>query len=285
MNGQFGALRAAALWREGFRCALTNLLQSLTPYQRTQVFRLMLCPVDLWRYHEFAAVLQHYRGEERVLDLGSPKVLAQYLARRHGARVMTTDIVPTLAEECRLYGRASGAGSLEAHFADATALPYADGAIPFAYSVSVIEHIPDSGDTAAACEVARVLPPGGRAVITVPVGPQADEIWQNRDPFGKQPVSPEGKVFFCRIYDKDALYSRIIVPSGLHVVGLQYWQVDRESWYQRYQQRTDRPRTVASIITKLIDPYWAARSVRGLPPEAEGVSARGVAAIALEKRT
>ena len=52
--------------------------------------------------------------------------------------------------------------------ADACRLPLADGSVDAVVSANLLEHVPD--DRRALREMARVLRPGGRAVIVVPAG-------------------------------------------------------------------------------------------------------------------
>src|SRR5207302_4567639 len=52
--------------------------------------------------------------------------------------------------------------------ADACALPLADASVDVAVSANLLEHVPD--DRRALAESFRILRPGGRAVIVVPVG-------------------------------------------------------------------------------------------------------------------
>ena len=51
---------------------------------------------------------------------------------------------------------------------DGRKLSYPDDSFDAAFSVSVIEHIPDQGDTAAVRELLRVVKPGGVVIITTP---------------------------------------------------------------------------------------------------------------------
>ena len=55
-------------------------------------------------------------------------------------------------------------------YASATQLPLADGVVDGLVALNLLEHLPD--DVAALAEFARVLRPGGRAVVVVPSNPQ-----------------------------------------------------------------------------------------------------------------
>lgn len=277
------AIPARRLWWEGFRCGLVNLfaVPSLTRLRHT--VRLLLCPVDLWRYHEYRAVLGAYRGEREVLDVASPKLMALVLARWYGARVVATDIVDRIITECTLCQRATPEETILPGIFDATCMPLADESFSFVYSVSVLEHIADDGDARAAAEIARVLKPGGRTVITVPLVPMAREIWLDWDPCGRQARDAAGKTFFCRLYDWEGLHNRIVKPSGLHVKGVCAWSETRDGWYEWYNRCTRRPASIRSILTKLLDVYWAAarlEQVSSTPPEPSG---HAVVALTLEK--
>jgi SAM-dependent methyltransferase len=251
-------------------------------YALKQALRLLLCPVDMWRYHEFHAVLRAYNGEKRALDLGSPKLLARVLATRCGARVTATDIVECLDHEVALFGRKLRRGALEAEFADATDLQYADSAFPFIYSVSVIEHIPDDGDTRAAAEIGRVLQKGGTAVMTIPVAPGLFNIWVDADPYGKQPRDASGRVFFSRVYDWPGLESRIVKATGLRLVEATAWQERTPGWYDRYSRRCASPASPGAIATKLVDWHWARTQIEFVS-HPSAITRRGVAVLRFVK--
>lgn len=263
----------AVLWWAGIQCGLQSILYGRSSFAFRHGLRLLFCPVDLWRYHEFREVLDIYHGETPVLDIGSPKLLAVGLARWFGVHVVSTDIVDEVGEECGLYGRLARPGAIEPRQCDARSLPFEDEAFPFAYSVSVLEHIADDGDTAAIREIARILAPGGRAVITVPLVPMSCDRWVDADPYGRQARNTEGKVFFSRYYDWASLYSRIVQPAGLSLLHTHVWQERNPGWYEQYCARTAHPASPVSILTKLVDPVWSTRSivpVEGVPPKLTG---------------
>ncbi len=84
-------------------------------------------------------------------------------------------------------GRVRGVDGLVAAVAER--LPFADGAFDVVFSNEVLEHVED--DRAACREIARVLRPGGRAVIFVPNRLYPFEThgiyWRGRYHFGNKP--------------------------------------------------------------------------------------------------
>ena len=86
------------------------------------------------------------------------------------------------------------------------------------FSLSVLEHIPDDGDSACVTEIARVLVPGGECYLTVPFWPQSRSDYVDDDAvyWTKHSVAAgDGKVFYQRRYSEDDLFERLIRPSGL----------------------------------------------------------------------
>lgn len=213
-----------SVWLHGLRIGLCTLRREPLLALRRLVF-----PVSYWRTAEFAYVLQGIPPTPgaRVLDLGSPKDLSVVLARQRGQRVVATDI---LLDSVRLglryawaQGRAgSGSGRVEFHVADGRRLPYPDNAFDHAFSVSVLEHIPDDGDKQAVSELSRVVRPGGRIVVTVPFDKVYRETWVDRDVYERERVGQQ-PVFWQRHYDEAALGGRLIAPSRADVVALSFW--------------------------------------------------------------
>lgn len=90
---------------------------------------------------------------------------------------------------------------------------------------ATIEHIPD--DQSAVREMARILKPGGLLVITTPFGPSYSQ--KAHLPHRK---GPDGKWFgdLGRIYCRHTLFSRIIEPSGLRLVGESDISLEHSRW-------------------------------------------------------
>jgi SAM-dependent methyltransferase len=147
--------------------------------QRSPTARAILRAVDAWgvgRYEQTAAELApvsevavgalRLRGGERVLDVACGTGNAALLAQRAGAVVTGIDASPRLLQVAR--DRVAGADFVEG---DAARMPFDDASFDAAVSVfGVIFAHP--GEQAAA-QIARVVRPGGRVVITAwpPRGP------------------------------------------------------------------------------------------------------------------
>ena len=192
------------LYGTSVRLGLAYLLRH--GYLREAVIRVVV-PMDPSRYLELPAVRDALaaRPGERVLDLASPKLLAVVLARE-GVDVTSVDAFPEEVERWRALTH--GLPRLRLEQADGRALPYRDASFDHAYSVSVLEHIPDDGDCAALGELARVVKPGGRVVLTLPYAARGRDEFRARALYGSA-GGGDDRVFFQRWYD-DARVQRLL---------------------------------------------------------------------------
>ena len=186
-------------------------------------------PVSYWRSREFAYVWRQLSCPPgaRVLDVGSPKDLACMLARHRGYDVVSTDILPKEVELSRRYAAAQGLagegpGKIRSEVQDGRALTYADASFDAAYSVSVLEHIPDRGDSAALRELVRVVKPGGLVVVTTPYDRRYRETFVNGPVYERRQIGSE-PVFFERHYDDASLSERLLAATTARIADLQYW--------------------------------------------------------------
>ena len=113
-------------------------------YLREAVIRVVV-PLDPSRYLELPETMRELaaRPGERVLDLASPKLLAVALARS-GAEVVSVDQLESEIESWRKL--TAGEPRLRLEVGDGRALTFEDASFDGAYSVSVLEHIPEPGD-------------------------------------------------------------------------------------------------------------------------------------------
>jgi SAM-dependent methyltransferase len=193
-----------------------------------RALRYAVVPVNFWRSVEYRLALEEGRFApgERVLDVGSPKLLSLWVADRLGAEVVATDIEPYFMEEYELLRRARRvpAERLRLAVEDGRRLSFDDASFDRVYSLSVLEHIPDGGDSECVRELARVLAPGGRCVLTVPFWPTSRVDWREPDFYwsGASVDDATGRVFYQRRYSEADLRERLIEPSGLRLAGLRF---------------------------------------------------------------
>lgn len=162
-------------------------------------------PLDPSRFLELPHVLRELAAQpgQKVLDLASPKLAAVALARS-GVRVVSVDqLEREVITWSDLAGGEPGVRFLQE---DGRALSFPDGSFDHAYSISVLEHIPDDGDKEALCELARVVRPSGRVVLTMPYADTYREDWRDRPVYGDGAPDAHGeRHFFERWYDSETL--------------------------------------------------------------------------------
>jgi len=133
------------------------------------------------RLIEMPWVLTRYAGERRVVDIGYANAAPAYIeALVTAAPGEVIGLDPVVAE---FPGVRPVTGDLRA-------LPFDDESVDVLLCVSTIEHVgrdnrvygsgeerDEAGIPEALREIARVLAPGGRALLTVPTGAQEDHGW------------------------------------------------------------------------------------------------------------
>ena len=195
------------------RLGLAHLLRH--GYLREAVIRVVV-PLDPSRYLELPAVyaaLAAHPGQH-VLDLASPKLLAVALARE-GVNITSVDAFEEEIERWRTLTR--GLRRLSFERADGRALPFATGNFDHAYSVSVLEHIPGDGDRAALAELARVVRPGGRVLLTLPYAEHGWDEFRDRSLYGAESANPD-RAFFQRWYDEHRVERLLGAAPGLRLL-------------------------------------------------------------------
>lgn len=159
-------------------------------------------------YPLVSRLLQVSPGQE-LLDVGAGRRadFARLMAQR-GVQVTAIDEREDVGADVRPQD------GLRVLRADARRLSFDGGSFDRVAAISTIEHI-ENDEPAAMRELARVLAPGGRLVVTVPYNPlKRAELFSRDGVYGRTGE----RVFFAHIYDDEALEERIVRPTGLRVV-------------------------------------------------------------------
>lgn len=191
--------------------------------------RHLIIPVSYWRSTEFGLTMKYgdFRSTDTILDIGSPKLLSLYLAKTLGAEVHSTDIDDYFFAEYQTLRSLENLSAAKFHIGveDGRKLGYPDASFEKVFSISVIEHIPDHGDSECLREITRVLKPGGRCMLTVPFSPESRDQYRKGADFYWSSASTsveDGSAFFQRRYSERDLRERLIDPSGLALKQLLY---------------------------------------------------------------
>jgi len=134
-------------------------------------------------------------------------------ASRQGAHAYGVDISePTLVQAHTAFPSASGRRSLRSAVGDVRDLPFTDDSFDAIYSMGTIEHFDET--ERAVSEIARVLRPGGRAIVGVP---------NRHDPFLRPIFASALQTLGLYGYGFEKSYSRrslrmMLEQAGLNVV-------------------------------------------------------------------
>ena len=171
-----------------------------------------------------AASTRYYAENER-------RLFAEFLAPLDGLKILKTDLWDE-AKNTRILSWASArgaeaygvdisaptivqaraafpAGALRCAVADVRDLPFRDGSFDAIYSMGTIEHFDET--ERAVAEMARVLKPGGRAIIGVP---------NRRDPFLRPLLVAVMQALGVYAYGVEKSYSRRALSQMLEAAGL-----------------------------------------------------------------
>ncbi|WP_141580780.1 bifunctional 2-polyprenyl-6-hydroxyphenol methylase/3-demethylubiquinol 3-O-methyltransferase UbiG [Actinomadura sp. WMMA1423] len=118
---------------------------------------------DNWWYRErreiLSAELLRFSVPGTAVDIGAASGACCRVLADHGWSATAIDLSPDAVALARTRG-------VEAYEGDARYLPLPESGYDLALALDVLEHVED--DTRAAAEIARVLRPGGTALVSVP---------------------------------------------------------------------------------------------------------------------
>lgn len=216
--------------------------------------------LDYVRCLEFPLVYNLLQLEPgmKVLDAGSrTSVFPLFITQHNDVEMHATDLDPEIDGLSQLAAKLPNPkGKLVVKQADLRKLPYDDNTFDRITVISVIEHVPDPGDTEGARDLARVLKPGGKLIITVPFG------MTDRDFFMNQTVYSEDfkgdPVFFQRHYTPETFEQRLIEPTGLKVEQRAYFGEAGYPFFNRFWVLPSWIRPIKALYAWL-SPFFAGK--------------------------
>ncbi len=240
-------------------------------------WRWIIRGIEYTRCLEYPLVLDAASLEDgmRVLDVGAApfSILPLYLAASGRYQLHAIDIAPYISKLSTYSYQLAPKTPVRVSRQDARTLGFRSAAFDRVLAVSTLEHIPGPGDTSAIREIARVLAPGGRAIVSVPYAPLARDEYT--DETAATPIEVDAglkalirrstgrQVFFQRRYDDSSVIERLIVPSGLRLAEMRFFGefplAIRYWWWKR-------PPAV-KVLTNWVSPILAGLFLRPLPAE------------------
>lgn len=237
---------------------------------------LSVTPVHCTRYFEFAAAWrmlrmadmmksvhkgghQVYRGKDatsvdnsgeiplpdtlRCLDVSSPCQFSAYvLAHLEMTHVcmVNPDLSDLKKSGLMLECLGNPAKRCEQLTAYAGELPWPDVSFDLAWSISVVEHIPEPFDMAAVGDIWRVIKPGGLLFLSFPVSRTGAKEFRDQNQYGLQKYvekTQRAEYFFQRIYSRDEMKARILnVMPESSVVEMEIWGESIPGLFRRYEK-------------------------------------------------
>ncbi len=207
-----------------------------------EAFNLALTPVSIVRYFEFdycAKALFPLPNGSKVLDVSSPYLFGFYASGNFDINYKyinpdkrDTENVRSMADFLPVKG------TFKTFVEDATNLDYADNSFDNILSISVIEHINGTGDSAAIKELWRVLKPGGKLVLTFPIKKEFFEEYRSNNVYELDSHSKDGKYFFQRFYDEEAIQKRLLNQiSDYAIASKNVFGEKRKGFFEEYEGR------------------------------------------------
>jgi SAM-dependent methyltransferase len=201
----------------------------------------LLTPVSITRYFEFPFALSCLPERPgRCLDVSSPRLFSLYAAEKNPeASVFIVNPDPEDLSRSAAIASKLGLNNISAQRCGVEALSAQEETYDCVWSISVIEHISGEYDDRDAVKLMYdSLNDGGRLILTVPVGREFRDEYRERDYYGTQSGrSTRGKYFFCRRYDKIALWERLLSPIGEEPSVLRWFGETSPGRFDEYEKR------------------------------------------------
>lgn len=228
--------------------------------------KLFLNPVSIVRYFEYDFAIRNFSKnsftENNILDISSPYLLGFYLATSFQGEYHYVNPDKNDLALVRKYSSKLKFGmNYSTDTADATKLSFSDNSFSHLFSISVIEHINDNGDSEAIKEMWRVLRPNGILTLTFPVAKVFEEEFSDRDTYGLNVQQIKEKFFFQRIYDETSIKERLLNKiSDFTILSKEIFGESESGFYNSYSERWKK----YGLSETVKDPYYISKYFKKL---------------------
>lgn len=249
-----------------------------------KLFLELICnPLNIVRYFEIPFVVSSvdWGTVRNCLDISSPRIYFLYILNKY--RNVSYDIINPDVRDLEITSKCLDAffhnnGRVKKHSFSVSTLPFSNESFDVVSSVSVIEHIPGNGDSLAIGEMWRVLKPGGKLVLTFPCAREYAEEFRDHDVYEQGAPQDGLKYFFQRIYNADAINTRILQPIDTVPKKIAFYGEIFAGTYSKYESRWIK-RGLAETVQ---DPYYISTQYKEFD-EIENLPGLGVCCLLLEK--
>ena len=241
----------------------------------------LLNPVNIVRYFEFPFAFSCISKDcKKCLDISSPRLFSFYVAAKR--KDITCHIInPDKVDAFRTAKIASGLkmGNVKVDCMDLLSAAGRKGEYDCIWAISVIEHIcGEYDDKAAGSVMYDALKPGGRLILTFPVD---RKFWVERrdyNYYGIDKKQGDLKNFFQRVYDKDAIWERLLRPINKEPSLIQWFGETAPGRFLKHQARwmAEGRNFTVNDPKEIADHYKAF-------PEWEDMPGMGVCGLMIEK--
>ncbi len=169
-------------------------------------------PMNYTRLMELPITLSLLRLQKSdiILDISSPKLLSFFLVLNGFQNLVISDIEDYFVKDFESFDYVFQC-QFKISIFDARQIPFKNASFHKVFSVSAIEHIPNTGDIEVIREVARILKPGGKLILTLPSYRIPLEEWLSKSTFywADQSIKDnQQKTFYQRRYTKASIIDR-----------------------------------------------------------------------------
>jgi len=204
-------------------------------------FDYLINPVSSFRYFEFPFALSSLPPTVgRCLDVSSPSLFSFYVSQK--CRPVSIWMINPDKNDIRLSATAIKKLKIRNIRTDTYGVDVLENlheTFDSIWAISVIEHISGKYDDRDAVRLMyRVLAPGGRLILTVPVDRRFYKEYRDQTYYGiSKEQSDSGGYFFQRYYDKTSIWDRLVCSIGVEPSSVRWFGEKNDGHFLEYEKR------------------------------------------------